>query len=147
MGYDVKLVDAVASPTAVVAETTTWAEFPAVWGKLLDQVWEVIRAGGATKDGHNVMLYLDDAPSVEVGVQVTGPFSPSGRVVPSTLPAGRAVTTVHRGPYDRLGDAHDAVHQWARAHGHRLSRVRWEVYGDWVEDPEALETEVSWLLA
>lgn len=145
--YDVQLVDAVERPTAVVAEETTWAEFPTVWGKLLDEVWAVIRAGGATKDGHNVMLYLDDQPRVEVGVQVDGPFPSSGRVVPSVLPAGRVATTVHRGPYDRLGEAHDAVHRWATANGHRLSRVRWEVYGDWTDDPDALETEVTWLLA
>jgi effector-binding domain-containing protein len=146
-GYDVRLVEAAARPTAVVAQATTWAEFPLLWGRLLDEVYAVIRSGGATQDGHNVMLYRDDVPHVEVGVQVAGPFAPQGRVVPSTLPAGTAAATVHRGPYDRLGDAHDAVHRWAGARGHRLSRVRWEVYGDWSDDPEALETEVAWLLA
>ena len=91
-----------------------------------------LRAGGAEKAGHNVMLYKDDVPNVEVGVQVAGPFPPVGQVVPSVLPAGRVVATVHR---------------WAAAHGHRLTRVRWEIYGDWSDDPAAVETEIRWQLA
>jgi hypothetical protein len=31
--------------------------------------------------------------------------------------------------------------------GHTLTRVRWEVYGDWSDDPTKLETEIAWLLA
>jgi len=29
--------------TAVVAQTTTWEEFPKLWGSLLDQVYECVR--------------------------------------------------------------------------------------------------------
>lgn len=144
---EVTLLTAAAEPTAVVVATTTWAELPALWPTLLDEVWAVVRAGGVGAVGHNVMLYRGDVPDIEVGVQVARPFPLVGRVVPSALPAGRVAAAVHRGPYDRLGETHDAVHRWAAAHGHRLSRVRWEVYGDWIDDPAALETEVRWLLA
>jgi len=146
-GYDVTLLTVEADPIAAVAATTNWDEFPSLWGKLLDEVWAVIRSGGVEKAGHNVMLYKDDTPTVEVGVQVAGPFAPVGRVVPSALPAGRVVATVHRGSYDGLGAAHDAVHRWAAANGHTLSRVRWEIYGDWSDDPAAVETEVRWLVS
>ena len=146
--YEVNVLTVEADPIAVVAAATNWDEFPSLWGTLLDEVWAVLRSGGAEKAGHNVMLYKDDVPNVEVGVQVAGPFPPVGRVVPSVLPAGRVVATVHRGAYDQLGAAHDAVHRWAAAHGHVLSRVRWEIYGDWSDDdPAAVETEVRWLLA
>ena len=145
--HQVTLLTAAASPTAVVAAATTWPEFPSRWKELLDEVYVAVRAGHVEQAGHNVMLYEDDVPHVEVGVQVAGPFEPQGRVVPSELPAGRVVATVHRGPYDRLGEAHDAVHRWAMAHDLTLSRVRWEIYGDWAEDPAALATEVRWLVA
>ena len=146
MAHDVTLRTTVASPTAVVAQATTWEEFPRLWGTLLDEVYTFIRSGGTTQTGHNVMLYLDDVPHVEVGVQVAGPFAPSGRVMPSELPAGLVATTVHRGSYDGLAAAHDAVHAWCRAHDQVLSGPRWEIYGDWREDPSELETEVSYLL-
>jgi effector-binding domain-containing protein len=147
MAHDVVLRTTPASPTAVVAQATTWDEFPSLWGALLDEVYAFVRSGGTTQTGHNVMLYRDDVPNVEVGVQVDGPFAPSGRVVPSELPAGRVASTVHRGPYDGLGAAHQAVLQWCAAHEHPLTGTRWEVYGDWREDPRELETEVCHLLA
>jgi hypothetical protein len=72
--------------TAVVAQTTTWKEFPTVWGPLLDEVYRFVRGHTelATGDGpeqwQNVMLYKDDRPDVEVGVLTRGPFHADGRV-------------------------------------------------------------------
>jgi effector-binding domain-containing protein len=145
---EIRLVDATARPTAVVRATTTWAEYPSLWGKLLDDVWAFLRAPGCPvlKAGHNVMLYLDDVPNVEVGVEVSGPFPTAGRVEASALPAGRVATIAHRGPYDGLDGAHRAVLEWCAAHGHELTRARWEIYGDWHDDPARLETEVCYLL-
>jgi effector-binding domain-containing protein len=145
--YPVTVETRVAQPTAVVAAETTWAEYPTLWPKLLDEVYAFVRAGGATQNGHNVMLYRDDVPNVEVGVQVTGAFEPRGRVIPSVLPAGEVASTVHRGPYDALEEAHVALKAWCQSHRHALTGVRWEIYGDWREDPAELETEVCYLLA
>jgi effector-binding domain-containing protein len=145
--YEVELTDAVATPTAVVAATTTWEQFPKAWRPMLDEVWAFLRGSGLRTDGHNVMLYKDDVPNVEIGVQVTGTFEPHGRVVPSTLPEGRIARTVHRGPYEQLGAAHRAVRDWCAAQGLTLAGPLWEIYGDWREDPAELETEVCYLLA
>jgi effector-binding domain-containing protein len=145
--YPVQVETRAPVPTAVVAATTTWAEFPSLWGTLLDEVYAFVRAGGATQDGHNVMLFLDDVPNVEVGVQVSGPFEAGARVVPSVLPGGQVASTVHRGPYDALDEAHVALKAWCQSHRHELTRIRWEIYGDWHEDPAELETEVCYLLA
>lgn len=63
------------TPTAVVVAATTWAEFPKLWGPMLDKVWGFLRGDapeGLYTRGHNIMLYQDDVPNVEVGVQVTG---------------------------------------------------------------------------
>jgi hypothetical protein len=49
MSYQVTLADAAARPTAVVAATTTWQEFPALWMGLLDEVWACLRAGGVLR--------------------------------------------------------------------------------------------------
>jgi effector-binding domain-containing protein len=146
VGYEIELRTTTASATAVVAQATSWAEFPGLWRSLLDEVYAFVRAGGTTQTGHNVMLYRDDVPNVEVGVQVAGPFAASGRVTPSELPAGRVATTVHRGSYAGLAAAHAAVRAWCTAHDHVLSGTRWEIYGDWRDDPLELETEISWLV-
>jgi effector-binding domain-containing protein len=83
---------------------------------------------------------------VEVGVQVTGPFAGGDGCVPSELPAGEVASTVHRGPYHLLGEAHRAVQAWCAANGRSMAGPRWEIYGDWREDPAELETEVCYLL-
>lgn len=90
---------------------------------------------------------VDNVPNVEVGVQVTGLFTPTGPVVPSRLPAGRVARTVHRGPYDQLDDPDRAVREWCSARGLALAGARWEICGDWRDDPVELETEVCYLLA
>ena len=78
------IVATAATPTAVIRETTTWERFPTLWGELLDEVWTYVR-GADVQAGRNVMLYLDDVPTVEVGVEV-GDAVASGRIVASVLP-------------------------------------------------------------
>ncbi|MES2170744.1 MAG: GyrI-like domain-containing protein, partial [Actinomycetota bacterium] len=131
------------------AAATTWPDFPTAWGPMLDEVWSYLRGDapeGLYANGHNVMLYKDDVPNVEVGVQVTGPFAAVGRVIPSALPGGRVVTATHTGPIATLGSTHDAVRDWATANGHRLIGSRWEVYGD--PGPSGhFDVELYWAIA
>lgn len=152
MTVSVELVTLDPRPTAVVARTTTWEEFPRVWQELLDEVYGFVRGrgdlatGGEGERWQNMMLYKDQRPDVEVGVLVSQPFEPHGRVVCSQLPGGEVATAVHRGDYGGLGATHDAVRAHVLACGRELAGPRWEVYGHWREDPSELETEVFWLL-
>ncbi len=59
MDYAVRLTDAEARPTAVVAARTTWQEFPALWPALLGEVWDCLHAGGINRGCRNIMLYRD----------------------------------------------------------------------------------------
>jgi effector-binding domain-containing protein len=81
-----------------------------------------------------------------VGVQVARTFEPAGSVVPSKLPGGRAAHTIHAGDYAALGEAHDAIARWCRVTQQAPSGTRWEIYGDWNEDPAKLQTDVYWSL-
>ncbi len=150
MDEAVRIVTTSGTPTAVVAETTTWEAFPQLWGVLLGEVWAFLR-GSDLDPGRNVMLYRDDVPHVEVGAEVGTSFTSTGRVVPSSLPAGRAAVGVARGAPSPAGlaRAHAAVRGWCADTGHPLTGVRWEIYGHWADDqdPALYETEVYWLLA
>ena len=108
MAYEVVERVVPAHPTAVIAATTTWSEFPELWRRLLDEVWGAVRSDESVLPGRNVMLYKDDAPAVEVGVEIEAPFDPIGRVISSTLPSGRVVMTTHRGSWE-VGPAHESV--------------------------------------
>jgi effector-binding domain-containing protein len=92
------------------------------------------------------MLYKDDVPHVEIGAEVSDPFEASGRVVCSTLPGGRVATTLHRGPYEEIGSAHEAVIAWCDERRLRRTGARWEIYGHAVDDPADQEVEIFYLL-
>src|SRR5690349_7124023 len=103
MEHEVIATTAPRRETAVLAATTTWAEYPALWRRLLDEVHANVRWGGSGHKGRNVMLYLDGTPSVEVGVELDQPVTLTGRLLRSALPEGPVAMTVHRGDYARLG--------------------------------------------
>jgi effector-binding domain-containing protein len=147
--YQIDLVTAVSRPIAVsrgMAES--WVDFASQWKPMLDGVWDYLRRTDLRSDGHNVMVYRGDLPTLEfeVGVEVSHAFEAAGAVVPSRLPEGRAVRTTHTGDYARLGDAYDALAGWCTANGQGRGGTRWEIYGDWDEDPNKMQTTVYWLL-
>ena len=144
--HEVSVTNVAARPTAVVAAATTWPEFPSLWKQMLDEVWACLRASGIHGGCPNIMLYKDDVPHVEIGVELRQPCPLTGRVIASALPAGRVAMTVHHGPYSRLGAAHHAVLDWCAAQGLRPG-PRWEIYGQHHDDPAQLRTEVYCLLA
>jgi effector-binding domain-containing protein len=92
------------------------------------------------------MLYKDDVPNVEIGVQVSGSFDPAGPVVPSFLPGGLVATATHTGPIGSIGDTHQAVRHWSTANGYQLAGPHWEIYGD--PDPSGgdFDVQVFWSL-
>jgi effector-binding domain-containing protein len=118
-----------ARPTAVIAETTSWAGFPELWPRLLDEVWSAVRPRrDEIRPRRNVMLYKDDVPNVEVGVEIAGSYAPVGRIVASALPAGRVAMTTYRGSWD-VGPAHQAVIDECDRLGLERVGPRWEIYG------------------
>ena len=124
----------------------------AAWRPALDKVWEFLRATpGLRTDGHNVFLYhhperRDMPMDVDFGVEVVRAFEPEGEVRVVETPAGEAAVAVHVGPYDRMKEAHDAIHDWCAANNRAIGEKSWEIYGDWSEDPAKLETTIVYLL-
>ena len=137
MDYQVSLTEVEPRPTAVIAATTTWPEFPALWGRLLGEVWDCLHAGGIYQGCRNIMLYRDGVPNVEVGVLLGQPCPLTGRVVASALPAGepidvtlrRELSRDERWPDDeqmREGIATVPYYSHGRAHQQRLVLQRLE---------------------
>jgi effector-binding domain-containing protein len=140
-----EIIDAVAAPTAVVRVHTTWKDFKALIRTMFDRVY----AAGVKLPGHNVIVYRKAGGELdmEVGVQLAAPVELAGELEAGVTPSGQAVTALHVGPYDRLGETYDAMLAWAAGRGLRLGDTFWELYGDWTEDPARLETRIYHLLA
>ena len=137
---------------AAVRKRVTVSGIATVWRPALDEVWVFLRAHPDLREGgHNVFLYhhpaqRDDPMDIDFGVQVVREFAPSGEVRPVWTPPGRAAVATHRGPYDRLGQTHDAIHAWAESHGETFAGTSWEIYGDSTPDLAKTETTVMYLL-
>ena len=131
---------------AVVRCRAKVSELASVIPKACGEVWAFVRSANLPHPGRNLALYLDGEMNLEVGVEVTQPFTGNDRVVCSSTPAGMVATAVHWGPYDRLGEAHKAVHEWCATHGHKVAGPSWEVYGHWYDEPGQLRTDVFYLL-
>ena len=133
----VEIAEVQLQSTLVVRARTTLAEFPGQWRPMLDAVHSACRAIGV-QPGRNLMLYagLPDALDVEVGILCDddrAKAAAGGNVTASTLPGGLVARTLHVGAYERLGETHAALDAWCTENGHRLSGVRWEIYGHWRE--------------
>lgn len=150
MPYQIELKPSEAVPTAVIRSRVAPSELARFVPAACREVWSFIRSAGLPRPGRHLALYLDGHGSVEVGAEVSAPFSGNEWVHCSQLPAGRVATTVHFGPYRGLSDAHAAIREWCARHGHRCSGVSWEIYGHWEEswntDPTRIRTDVFHLL-
>lgn len=138
---------------AAVRRKVRIGEVASAWKPALDQVWEFLKQHpGLRSDGHNIFLYHHpanrEAPmDVDFGVEVTRAFERTGEVFSTETPAGRVATALHVGPYERFRETHDAIHAWARANRETFAGKSWEIYGDWGDDPEKLETRIEYLLS
>ncbi len=151
MKYDIHLEQFASHATAVVRRRATLQELGRVIPEACGLVWSVVRSQNIKGAGRHVSVYLDDVFNLEIGVELESPFAGQGEVVGSSLPGGTVATTAHFGPYQRLGEAHEAIHRWCKEHGHELVRPCWEIYGhwldDWNNDPSKIRTAVYYLLA
>jgi effector-binding domain-containing protein len=146
MEYQVHVQHIGPQTTAVVRRRAKPSEFSQVVPKACGEVWTFMRSSGEPRPGRHLALYLDGEVNLEIGVEAARPFAGNDEVVCSSLPAGMVATTAHFGPYNRLGDAHDAIRKWCADHGQALAGPFWEVYGHWTDDPSQLRTDVFYLL-
>ena len=152
MGIDVSVQAVQPRKLAAVRRQVAVGAVASAWRPALDQVWTFLRSQpGLRTDGHNVFLYhhaarRGDPMNVDFGVEVARSFMHHGEVYETHTPSGEAAIAVHRGSYDGLHAAHEAVQEWAKSHERTFAGSSWEIYGDWSDDPAKLETTVVYLL-
>jgi effector-binding domain-containing protein len=142
MGYTVTIMQVEAQPIAAARARMAARDIPARFKQPLDKVWEFLcQHPELQAGGHNIFLYRHDMDSAGVS-----PFEADGDVFCAMTPAGEVATTTHYGSYAGLGSAHEAIHAWMKKNGRRDGGWSWEVYGDWNDNPEKLETRILYLL-
>lgn len=138
----------VASVVEHVPLTEAGSAIPAALGRLMEAVMPSGDGGGMPG-----VVYHEMDPEVvgdiEVFVPVTPAFEPTGGVTVKTLAPAPAVSTLHRGSYERLGEAYEALTDWMADHGMRPAGPPRERY---LNDPKVVGvdetlTRIEWPVA
>lgn len=149
MNYQVVARQVESVLTAVIRDRVPARELSRFVPAACGEVWSFVRAEGLPRPGRHIALYLENG-TVEVGAEISAPFTGNDRVHLSSLPAGHVATTTHLGPYGGLSAAHAATRLWCAEHGHKVSLVCWEIYGNWEDswnsNPSLITTEVFYQL-
>ena len=72
---------------------------------------------------------------MEIGIIVGKDFAAAGEIVPSELPAGRAVHLSMKGGFENLPRAWETLFNWLQAEKLTAAGINWEIYGA-TEDAE-----------
>jgi effector-binding domain-containing protein len=152
LNYEITVEVAHPLTLAAVRSTVPASGIATAWKPALDKVWAFLRMNHILNSGQNVFFYhhperSGDAMNIDFGVQVSYRFDDVGDVMCVETPSGEVAQAVHIGPYDRLREAHTAIHRWCEANKRPIASSSWEIYGHWNDDPEKLVTTIRYLLA
>ena len=138
-----------AQPTAVIHLTIPRAEIQQVMGPAHQELFSTLAAQGVKPVGAWFSHHFRMDPATfdfEVGVPVSAPIAPTGRVANSQLPGARVARTVYRGGYEGLGAAWGELEQWIKSEGLESAPDLWEIYATGPEsgsDPAGWRTELN----
>jgi effector-binding domain-containing protein len=164
MSDDIEIVQRQSQPSLAVKATVATFRMPMIMGKAYGSIMAHMQAKGIEMSGAPYTLYQDidwqaagqskglsaffkmftQKWKMEIGVPVAVDTAGEGEVIPATIPAGRYLKTLHRGPYAKVSEAYDRLMAYAHNNSLKLGPYSLELY---LNDPESvpkeqLETEV-----
>ena len=144
-----QITQAAAQLTAIIRLTIPREEMRRVMGPGISELMATVAAQGIAPAGPWFTHHLRMDPAIfdfEIGVPVTAPVAPAGRVNPGQLPATKVARTIYHGPYEGLGAAWGEFIAWITAKGHTAGPDLWECYLAGPEanpDPATFRTELN----
>lgn len=145
MDYDVTLTELHAQRAAVVRGEVPMGGIGPFIGTAIEKVMASLTQAGASPSGPPFARYdmRDGMFIVDAGFPCDVEDLGGDDVHSTHLPAGLAATTVHRGGYEKMPAAYQALEKWMRAHGYQPSGPAWESFLDGPDAPEP-RTIVTW---
>jgi AraC family transcriptional regulator len=108
--------------------------------------YQYAEASGLHPAGPPFVVYRDRVGAHRWSIEICAPIAevpagtPPGDLGVEWIPAGRVAKTVHRGPYETLGEAYDDLAQWIGEHGYTPAGPPREIY---LSEPETPPEEIS----
>ena len=133
-----------AQPIVGIRTTVAMDEIGKVMGPLFGELQGHIRQNGQQAAGAPLAIYYappSDTVDLECAIPVVAAMAGAGRVRAGELPAGKAATVTHVGPYDTLPQTWVGLERWMKSQGVESAGAPWESY---VADPGAEPDQSRW---
>lgn len=144
-GNEVELQQLEPQPIASIRATWMIVALNQAQDDMMRALAGFIQKGGVQPAGPPFVRYHsfeNGVTDLEVGVPMKERVAGEGQIVGGELPGGAAVTTLHLGGHDTLGDAYERIGAGLKAHAREPRGAAWEVYY-WI-DPSQYHGPQTW---
>lgn len=150
MGYAVEIKEREAVLVVSTRLRVALSEMGEVLSRTFGEIYAHLAANGVEPAGPPFAIYAGEpAPGEPWDVEICAPISRPVEAPPGyrtqTIPGGPVARVVHRGPYEMIGPAYDALSEWVGQHGRTFTGPPREIYMSEPDTPpERIETIVEW---
>jgi len=109
--------------------------------KLMDKMWQVVRAEGLKHKGLNIWVY-EPGKQVFAGVEIEGEPAGGTALQQKTVSLSKYARCKHIGPYSLIKQAGTRMTDELRSKGIETGLPYIEIYGHWQNDESKLETDL-----
>ena len=131
MDYKIEVTEAAAQPTLAIRTRTPVSAIGQVMGEKFGAVYQyLMEIGGKAGEAAYSAYYNMDMNDldVDIGFLVTKPLPGRGDIHSGEIPAGKQVSLMFKGPYEKMEPAYHAINEWMAASHCVPTGVAYELY-------------------
>ena len=113
--------------------------------KLMDKMWQVVKAENLKNFGKNIWVYEYDE-KVFAGVELQEILNKNLGLEQKTIHLNKYAYCKHTGAYNRIKQTGEKISAELKEKGYTVTFPYIEIYGHWTADETKLETELFWNL-
>ena len=152
VSYEINKKQTTETPFLYLQREVTRETMSDALGEMFGAVFQHAATHGVALAGPPVARYASMGPNsftIDAGMPIAAACETADDFHVGTLCGTTVASTIHKGPYTRLHEAHSAIEHWLEDTGEQLVGAPWEVYDNdpgEVSDPSEWITEVIWPL-
>ncbi len=127
----IELIEQEAKPVLSIRASASVEELPQLIGESYMKILEYMQELGIKPSDPPFTAYygldMEDL-DVEMGFPISESFSGKGEITAGVIPAGKVVSTMHRGSYTGMEQPYEAMFEWMNDNGFEPTGVYYEYY-------------------
>ena len=136
MSFVIEMVETQEQPTLVLKTVTSVGELPKILGKAFMDIVTHIMELGEQPVGPAFVGYFNmdmERLELEIGFPVSKELPGKGEILAGSIPAGKQVSCMYKGPYMEMPPAYEEIQKWIKYNGYK---PRGPVYEHYYNSPE-----------